>query len=723
MDLPSPADRLNYIREPTPEAKIITKQKLKPSVTPRTFRRFFTPRKCLQDGPQKRNRNSLAELTPSVVNSRKGTHQAKTPARRLFDVDNASSISPETALWEQTKSSPIWSRGECDPSPLKRAKFRHDDDLDHKLDLDLDLESSDDEEGDKPQEPSFAPTIRTSHYRSSLGDGLRRQLGLSSTPLQKPTFSVDPRYETARYYSVPDDVFLCHTLPNVPPRSVMPFCSAACNTNSLVAIGDEDGVVRILETSASAARQFPDPLLSFRAHNNALLDLEFSKDDRLLATASGDQSCQIIDMLSQKAIYMLKGHTSSAKQVRFQPGSNDSVIATSSRDGSIQIWDLRCSSRSNPANRVLVSFNGIEEDQVTTTIGSPIRYANRINFIDDAHYTAPSSLLTTNNPNNPLSLSLPTKNTDRRISTLQSRSEPSVTALSFLSPCNPHILLSGSDSQATIKLWDTRMNHNHRHQATPLSTTELPLPHSRYRHFGLTSMAISADFSRLYTLCKDNSIYVYSTSHLLLGGSNHNQLSSSQYTPPRRSTTEPQYHGAGPLYSFQHPKISISSFYVKLALRAPQATGGISEMLAVGSSEACAILFPTDESTFLHKQKHPHRHTHPSQTQPQLQPIPTFRDKSLSPSTTTTNPIPIFTHGTALVRGHDKEVTSLCWTSEGDLVTLGDDTRCRVWRGGSGGGNGDGDVARDIRLGGDREGRRWGHGWAEVDGEWDEDDG
>jgi WD40 repeat protein len=68
----------------------------------------------------------------------------------------------------------------------------------------------------------------------------------------------------------------------------------------------------------------------------------FSEDDAFLATASGDQTARIVDMTTQSTISVLGNHTASLKQVRFQPGANShSVIATSSRDGSIQIWDLR----------------------------------------------------------------------------------------------------------------------------------------------------------------------------------------------------------------------------------------------------------------------------------------------------------------------------------------------------------------------------------------------
>lgn len=50
------------------------------------------------------------------------------------------------------------------------------------------------------------------------------------------------------------------------------------------------------------------------------------------------------------------GHLSSVKQVRFQPG-NDKVIATSSRDGSVRLWDLRCRGGMRPVHQTQVSFD------------------------------------------------------------------------------------------------------------------------------------------------------------------------------------------------------------------------------------------------------------------------------------------------------------------------------------------------------------------------------
>jgi WD40 repeat protein len=96
------------------------------------------------------------------------------------------------------------------------------------------------------------------------------------------------------------------------------------------------------ERRADSLQVFKDVFLAFRVHTNAIIDMVFSEDDAFLATASGDQTARIVDMTTQTTTSILGNHTASLKQVRFQPGPNNhSVIATSSRDGSIQIWDLR----------------------------------------------------------------------------------------------------------------------------------------------------------------------------------------------------------------------------------------------------------------------------------------------------------------------------------------------------------------------------------------------
>lgn len=86
--------------------------------------------------------------------------------------------------------------------------------------------------------------------------------------------------------------------------------------------------MRVLDPSDDFTKQH----VAFRPHHNAVMDLAFSSNDYLLATASGDQTTRIVDMRTQQTRLILSGHTSSVKQVRWQPG-NDSMLATSSRDG------------------------------------------------------------------------------------------------------------------------------------------------------------------------------------------------------------------------------------------------------------------------------------------------------------------------------------------------------------------------------------------------------
>ena len=84
----------------------------------------------------------------------------------------------------------------------------------------------------------------------------------------------------------------------------------------------------------------------------------FSLDDSLLATASGDQTARVVDMTTQRTISVLAQHSASLKQVKFQPGAaNNSVIATSSRDGSVQIWDLRCKGTQGPVQDIHIPMD------------------------------------------------------------------------------------------------------------------------------------------------------------------------------------------------------------------------------------------------------------------------------------------------------------------------------------------------------------------------------
>jgi len=162
------------------------------------------------------------------------------------------------------------------------------------------------------------------------------------------------------------------------------------------------------------------------------------------------------------------------------------------------------------------------------------------------------------------------------------------------------------------------------------------------------------------------------------------------------------------LYGFRHPRLQVSSFYVKVAIR--KALDDKDEMLAVGSSDHCAVLFPTDERFY---------------SVPKSKSTP---DKSSQTATARCNlsrtnsgtglsgrledTIPIYQNGTALIEGHRKEVSAVSWTVDGELITVSDDYNIRCWR--------EGPDARDLRTGGEAEGRRWHCGWAESKDSYDD---
>jgi len=248
-----------------------------------------------------------------------------------------------------------------------------------------------------------------------------------------------------------------------------------------------------------------------------------------------------------------------------------------------------------------------------------------------------------------------------------------------------------------------------------------PESHSKHRHFGISTLVLSTNNSRLYALSRDNTVYAYSTNHLILGHAPELSLARKpKYTSESRT-------GLGPIYGFRHPKFHATSFYVKAALR--PAKYDKPELLAVGSSDQCAVVFPTDESSFVASRPGT-EHFSDSMLEnwrdtslPSSSPLiegrrPALRRSASGMSLRMTDTIPIFEVGSALVGGHKKEVTSLTWSFEGDLVSVGDDYLVRRWR--------ENDVeARRLRVEGEGQGRRWGCGWAEVDedgfDDWDDE--
>ncbi|KAA8648240.1 hypothetical protein EYZ11_006740 [Aspergillus tanneri] len=674
------------------DAGVRRKPKKPPPVTPRSFRRFFTPRSLLDSGSNvgtvRTNRQALKALSSPAVN-RLGpafTRTLKAVGTRPDPSDLMRTPSRKRKLSFSSIGSPLQS------SPLRKVRVRspnHDTDELHVPVRDVEASNKIQFSPPKPLAAprpfrQVLPIRRSEALQTSGGFFMRSVLGAGANRVTTRANSGAGWQDlTSSFYSRPTDSHTCTS--STGDRLALPFCTASCNTNTLVAVGDEEGGIRLLDSAKDDKNGFSKAYLSFRPHMNAIMDLEFSSDDMLLATASGDQTAVVIDMATQKPIYCLANHVSSVKRVQFQPAANNKVLATCSRDGNVNIWDLRCKGFEKPSLQVRCSLES-ESDYSTAPIASKMTYPQVLNTIHGAHAW------------------MPQVSASDKLEPQIGRSDITVTSLAFLPPGRENLFVTASEANACVRLWDLRTAHNNRRgrPVLPLSTTREPDSHVRYRRFGLTSMTLGGDGSRLYTLCRDGTVYAYSTSHLILGHAP--ELSLNNHRPRRSGGSDKE--GLGPLYGFRHPRLQVASFYVKAGIR--KAAGDKPEMLALGSTDQCAVLFPTDER-FLHSAKKSaagaaqsaHRASFPS-TRSGLRRV----NSGVGLSGRLEDTVPIYQSGAPLVEGHRKEVSAVSWTVDGDLITVSDDYSARCWR--------EGPDARELRAGGEADGRRWRCGWADT---------
>lgn len=654
-------------QENCPATTIATRERKPPTVTPKRFKKFFTPRATV-DARSKQSKASrrLRDITKNGTNQRRYNDQAQKSG--LEDEDDHG-LRPTK---RQKRSIDIAS-SPPQTSPLKQT--HNVEDIEVYEDSPASPLLSDEEELSDlaEQAEAFPQPIRRLNSHGSNHRIVERSFGgfdAHSRGRRWHDHCADWRLETANFVSTPSDI---HPFTG----SALPFCTASCNTNSLVAIGEEEGIVRLIDTNKSS--DFPTAHISFRPHHNAIMDMAFSSDDYMLATAGGCQTGRIVDMHTQQSLCILSGHKSSLKQIRFHP-NDDNMITTSSRDGSVLLWDMRCGGKGAVTSLRTATTRDVDLEKDEPTV----RYSRYSLDVGSAHR-------------------LPRKASTRVSSNGGTDAgSVSITAVEHLKNDRGYLLLTSSESSSMMRLWDLR-NVGRRSSGALVSNVPAPPCHSTTRNYGINAMVLSGDGARLYTVCRDGVVYAYSTYHLALGDS----TAVSQETGAKVSSSLKV--GIGPLYGFRHSALRLGTFYIRAALR--PARGDKVEMLAVGSSDNCAVLLPTDE-------RHLQQRTQPlgaekNKDDAELPAITT--GQRMSPRSGGQNGIPIHEHGTALTRGHDKEVTSLAWSYDGDLVTLGDDYIARCWRE-------DGDQARQLRGCGESGGQRWGHGWADMRAGWDDED-
>lgn len=655
-----------------------------PPITPRRFNKFFTPRPRNATQAVKTSRRALRTISSSNLNTRRhpallqdvpedyvpaNENQNSRKKRKYSLISSAQSTPPARSVSFLPSSQ--------DPIPSSPIKYGRDVteayvDLDSDVSTDIDEDAWSGDDDEPPPGPRITPykqaSTSTSLFASRLTGRRRIHIAESSDLWQS---------ETANFYSNPGDINADLRARHTP---IIPFSLSACHTNPVVATGDEEGVIRFLNTADAdkGTEGFGKTVLSFQPHDNAVMDLTFSSDDNFIATASGDQTCQIVDVQAKRSLYSLRAHTASVKRIEFQPGSGSKILASAGRDGTICLWDLRV--KGQPLG------GGRRARLHVTEMAEELSVLAPVLEIYDAHNPKPKN-----------------KNASQKTkqSTIAGRSDFSITSLSFLDSSRSHLLASASEVDTVIKLWDVRQSQisarRKGHSQLPVSMTEEPRSHEIHRKFGINSLALSTDSSRLFALSRDHTVYAYSTSHLILGSSPEmirgSSVSRNTLAPMRTESCT----GLGPLYGLRHPSLRVATFWPRLDVR--KCNDSNSEVLAVASTDDCTVLFPTSEKY----------HTASARTIPSLH-NPTTKANASGPTSVAQNDavsasrpsisraptssftslftrqrqeednLPIYYHGTPLVHGHNKEVTSVVWSWEGNLVTASDDFYLRCWR-------------------------------------------
>ncbi|EAU84535.2 cell division cycle protein cdt2 [Coprinopsis cinerea okayama7 len=140
------------------------------------------------------------------------------------------------------------------------------------------------------------------------------------------------------------DVFKC-TSTNPDRYLTPPYACAYSNrskhgTESLLAVADEEGTVTILNTTKRRDWDDAPPTKKLHSHQNGVFQVKWSEDDETVATCSGDQSIRITNIETSAITHVLRGQTSTVKVVSWDPAHRH-LLASGSRDGTINVWDLR----------------------------------------------------------------------------------------------------------------------------------------------------------------------------------------------------------------------------------------------------------------------------------------------------------------------------------------------------------------------------------------------
>lgn len=234
-DTPPTSDNLESSPAlPSFRASDNAKPRKPPSITPRSFTRFFTPKSSIEKGSRMgSSRRILKDITASGNNAR-GRIRLQADA-----IEFSGEVTDRLKKRRRLSSSP--SNGPDLSSPLKRIRNRSPQVLSDAESIAASSECDTDE--DRPRDLSLTrkkrnarpptPITRSSCLRT-LGRDLQRELyGQIKKPSRGWDSSLvqDWQYETTRYHSRAEDRYSCKSVASS-SAFTLPFCTVACNSRS-----------------------------------------------------------------------------------------------------------------------------------------------------------------------------------------------------------------------------------------------------------------------------------------------------------------------------------------------------------------------------------------------------------------------------------------------------------------------------------------------------------
>ncbi|PYS33462.1 MAG: hypothetical protein DMF75_09325 [Acidobacteria bacterium] len=77
---------------------------------------------------------------------------------------------------------------------------------------------------------------------------------------------------------------------------------------------------------------------AIKGHGKGVTSVAFSRDGKLIASSSTDNTIKIWDMASKRELRTLTGHTSNIESLGFSPDGR--LLASASDDGGTFLWDV-----------------------------------------------------------------------------------------------------------------------------------------------------------------------------------------------------------------------------------------------------------------------------------------------------------------------------------------------------------------------------------------------